>query len=210
MQLKLLSVNIARPKIIATINGEDIYSAIGKKPVDQPVFVSINGIEGDEVADPTVHGGPDKAVYAYPADNWEWWVREHGIPCARATFGENLTLEGADETQIRIGDRFQWGDCVLEVAQPRGPCFKLGIYTKNPHAPQIMTLSGKTGWYLRVVREGLSGATVTRIFESTSPTVKEAFFARHNPAAPKELVARVFAAPALAENWRQGVAKRLG
>jgi len=207
--MQLLSVNVARPKRIATINGEEIYSAIGKKPVTGRVFVGVNGIEGDEVGDPSVHGGPDKAVYAYPADNWPWWEREHNLPCAPATFGENLTLEGADENTIRIGDRFQWGDCVLEVAQPRWPCFKLGIHTGRPDAPQIMTLSGLCGWYLRVLQEGLSGTTITRIFTSDAPSVREAFFARHNPHFSKDAVARVHDTPALAENWRQAVARRL-
>jgi MOSC domain-containing protein YiiM len=209
MQLRLLSVNIAKPKIIGIFHGEPVLSAIAKLPVSGNVFVTTNGVEGDEVGDPSVHGGPDKAVYAYPADNWEWWEREHNLACAPTTFGENLTLLGADENTIRIGDRFQWGDCVLEVAQPRGPCFKLGIHTHRPEAPQMMTLSGRCGWYLRVLREGLSGTTITRIFTSDAPSVREAFFARHNPHFSKEIVARVHATPALAENWRQGVAKRL-
>jgi MOSC domain-containing protein YiiM len=209
VQLRLLSVNIARPQIIATVKGEDIVSAIGKKPVSDSVFVSRTGIEGDAVGDPSVHGGPDKAVYAYPADNWPWWERELGLACAPATFGENLTLQGADESGIRIGDRFQWGDAILEVAQPRGPCFKLGIHTGRPEAPQLMTLSGRVGWYLRVLKEGLSGTTITRIFASDAPSVRDAFFARHNPAASRDLVARVHDAPALAENWRKALARRL-
>ncbi len=209
MQLKLLSVNIAKPKIIATVNGEAVMSAIGKRPVHGPVFVSETGIEGDEVADRLKHGGPDKAVYVYPADHWPWWEGEHNLACAPATFGENLTLQGADETQMRIGDRFQWGEAVLEVAQPRGPCFKLAIHTGNPRAPQIMTLSGRTGWYCRVLQPGRAGANFVRIATGDAPSVREAFFARHDPAAPRELVARVVACPALAENWRQGAAKRL-
>ncbi len=208
--MRLLSVNIARPKIIGTFNGEPVLSAIGKKPVSGNVFVGALGIAGDQVGDPSVHGGLDKAVYAYPADNWQWWEREHNIPCAPGTFGENLTLEGADETQISIGDRFKWGDAVLEVAQPRGPCFKLGIHTRRPDAPQVMTLSGKVGWYLRVLTEGNSGPAFTRIFESGGPNVREAFFARHDPRTSKDVIRRVHAAPALAENWREGVAGRLG
>lgn len=208
MPLKLLSVNIARPKIIGTVNGEDIHSAIAKQPAGGSLLVSATGIEGDAVADPSVHGGLDKAVYAYPADNWAWWEREHAIACAPATFGENLTLEGADETQIHIGDRFQWGEAILEVAQPRGPCFKLGIHTGKPDAPQVMTLSGRTGWYCRVLQPGRPGTTITRIYASNSPNVREAFFARHNRDVSKDLLERVRAAPALAENWRRGVAQR--
>ncbi|HUJ02601.1 MAG TPA: MOSC domain-containing protein [Rhizomicrobium sp.] len=209
MQLKLLSVNIARPKIIATIEGKPVRSAIAKQPVSGSVFVTANGIDGDEVGDPVAHGGPDKAVYAYPAGNWGWWEREIGLACAPATFGENLTLEGADEDDIRIGDRFQWGEAILEVAQPRMPCFKFAIHTAKPEAPQVMMMSGKAGWYFRVLREGHSGPGFARIFASGGPTVREASLARHNPAASPELIALVHAAPGLAENWRNALAKRL-
>lgn len=212
MQLRLLSVNIGKPKIIAVENGEPVYSAISKSPVgDRDVFVRTLGIEGDGQADLTVHGGPDKAVYAYPAGNWSWWEREYRLACGPNTFGENLTLEGADETQICIGDRFQWGDAVLEVCQPRGPCFKLGIHTGLPDVPGIMTRSGRAGWYMRVLQEGIArpGATFTRVLTSGGPSVLDAFAARHHPGTPQETIKSVFEAPALAENWRRGLARLL-
>ena len=126
MELRLLSVCVGRPKVIGHINGEPVISGIAKTSLAQEiVFVGATNIEGDSQADLTVHGGLDKAVYAYPADNWRWWETEHTLPCAPNTFGENLTLEGADETQVSIGDRFRWGD-----AESRSPS-RAGLATSS-------------------------------------------------------------------------------
>lgn len=212
MRLRLLSVNVGRTRIIAHLHGEPVRSAIVKRPVTgETVFVGTMSIAGDAQADLSVHGGADKAVYAYPADHWVWWEREHQLPCAPATFGENLTLEGADETGVRIGDRFRWGDALLEVSQPRVPCYKLGIHTKRADAPRIMTLSSRCGWYLRVLEEGNArrDAVLTRVHESASPSVRDAFRAATHPNIGYALRSAVFDAPALAESWRFTVEKRL-
>jgi MOSC domain-containing protein YiiM len=212
MELRVLSVNIARPRIIGHMNGEPVLSGIAKRPADRArIFVGATNISGDEQADLSVHGGPDKAVYAYPADHWPWWEAK-GITCAPATFGENLTLEGADETAIAIGDRFRWGEAILEVCQPRGPCFKLGLHTNRADAPQAMTISGRCGWYLRVIEEGeapVHNAVMTRISTSDSPNVRQSFFAVYDPRTAPAIRARVHRAEALAENWRNAVAQRI-
>jgi MOSC domain-containing protein YiiM len=212
MRLRVLSINVARPGIIAVVNGEPVLSGIAKKPLtSERVFVSALGIDGDGQADLSVHGGFDKAVYAYSASHWPWWETQHRLPCRPGTFGENLTLESGEETQIRIGDRFVWGDAELEVAQPRGPCFKLDIHTKRDDAAQIMTLSGRCGFYLRVTREGfapINGAVLERSFESHAANVREAFAAVHGKP-PVASLEHVMAASALAENWHSAVARRL-
>ena len=212
MRLRILSVNVARPGIIAVMNGAPVLSAIAKKPLEsQRVFVSALGIDGDGQADLAVHGGFDKAVYAYPASHWPWWETEHRLSSTPGTFGENLTLESGDETQIRIGDRFTWGDAELEVAQPRGPCFKLDIHTGQSDAAHVMTLSGRCGFYLRVTREGFApaaSAVLEHSFESRAATVREAFAAVHGKP-PVESLEHVMAATGLAENWRSAVARRL-
>jgi MOSC domain-containing protein YiiM len=212
MDLRPLSVNVGRPRVVAVINGERVYSGIAKAPLArEQVFVGRTNIDGDAQADLTVHGGPDKAVYAYPADNWRWWETEHTLPCAPNTFGENLTLEGADETQVSIGDRFRWGDAELEVAQPRGPCYKLAIHTHRADTPQIMTISARCGWYFRVTREGEAKphSTLTRIHASGGPSVRDAFAAAYHPQVSETARRAVFEAPELAENWRDAVARRL-
>jgi len=212
MELRILSVNVGRPRVIGYLHGEPVRSGIVKHPTaSEMVFVGATSIAGDAQADLSVHGGADKAVYAYPADHWPWWEREHTLPCAAATFGENLTLEGADETSVRIGDRFRWGEALLEVSQPRGPCFKLGIHTNRADTPGIMTRAARCGWYLRVLEEGQAPAsgTLVRVHESASPCVRDAFRAATHPNIEYAICEAVFAAPALAQSWRLAVERRL-
>ena len=213
MDLRIVSVNVARPRIIARVNGEAVESAIGKIPVEaDSVFVGRINIEGDRQADLTVHGGPDKAVYAYPVDHWPWW-QSKGFETVPATFGENLTLVGASEDDLHIGDRFCWGDAVLEVSQPRGPCYKLAIHTARADAPQLMTIAARCGWYLRVIEEGrapAAGSLMTRMsVVSENPSVGEAFRAMYHPRIPREARQKVHDTSTLARAWRAGLASRL-
>ncbi|SRR5665213_1031517 len=214
MKLRILSVNVGRPKIIALMNGEPVLSGIGKSPLgNERVFVSKLNIDGDGQADLTVHGGFDKAVYAYSADNWPWWEKECGFACAPGTFGENLTITGANEDDIAIGDRFTWGDAELEVAQPRAPCFKFNLHTQRADAAQQMTISGRCGFYLRVVKEGfvsVEGGMLERRFAGGGPSVRDAFFAVLNPRFPRDRLQHVAAAPGLSEAWRSALGRRLG
>ncbi len=213
MNLRLLSVNVGRPRPIGVRSGELVISSIAKVPVPtERVGVGVTNIEGDGQADLSVHGGADKAVYAYPSDHWSWWETEHGLRCQPATFGENLTLAGADENSVAIGDRFRWGDALLEVSQPRAPCYKFAMHTGREDAPQLMTLAARCGWYLRVIEEGHAqtrGGELERIRESVGPSVREAFVAALHPRVPQELRLRVHDAPALAASWRSAIARRL-
>lgn len=214
MELRILSVNVGTPQVIAMERGEPVWSGIVKRPVAGPtIFVGATDIEGDAQADLSVHGGVDKAVYAYPADHWPWWEREKAYPCKPAAFGENLTLEGADETRIGIGDRFRWGEAILEVSQPRAPCYKFAILANRADAPSAMTVSGRCGWYFRVIQPGpapVMNAALVRIAETEGPSVREAFFAALAPRIPAEMLIRVHAAAPLAASWRDAVARRLG
>jgi MOSC domain-containing protein YiiM len=212
MELRILSVNVGTPRVIGTDRGEPVLSGIAKAPLAEgPVFVGTTNIRGDGQADLSVHGGADKAVYAYPSDHWPWWEREKAFPCAPAAFGENLTVEGADETQIAIGDRFRWGEAILEVSQPRAPCFKFAIHSGRADAPSVMTVSGRCGWYFRVIREGLGpvkDAVLMRVAQTGGPDIRKAFFAAVDPRFPAGNLSRVHAAPGLAESWRVAVGRR--
>jgi MOSC domain-containing protein YiiM len=212
MELRILSVNVGRPRLLAASGQQPVLSGIAKQPVAQSrIFVGRTRIDGDGQADLSVHGGVDKAVYAYPADHGAWW-KAKGIAAGPAAFGENLTLEGAREDEVAIGDHFRWGDTILEVSQPRGPCFKLGMYTGRPDAPQLMTLSGRCGWYFRVVCGGeapIEDAFCVRILASTGPTVRDVFSAAYAPKTPLKTLECVHAAPALAASWREAIGKRI-
>lgn len=213
MELPVLAVNLARARVIGTVHGEPVLSGIDKKPVaDEAVFVGAMGIAGDEQADLTVHGGADKAVYAYPSEHWAWWENEHGLACGPGTFGENLTLRGGDETAVAIGDRFRWGDAILEISQPRAPCYKLSIHAARPDVPPLMTSSARCGWYFRVLVEGNAPSRATslsRIAQSGAPSVRETFRALFDRSLDERTRVRVHDAPRLAESWRRGVAAKL-
>ena len=212
-QIAVLSVNVGLPQIIGRYQGEEILSGIVKTPVQSPkVMVRAFNIDGDGQADLENHGGFDKAVYAYPASHWSWWTAEKKLACAPASFGENLTLAGVDENDVRIGDRFGWGEAVLEVSQPRAPCYKLGMLTRRPEVPALMTTSRRCGWYLRVIKEGNAttrDSMLMRIEESSGPTVHEAFATVFSTAPDTAALQRIHACSALSAAWREMIATKI-
>ena len=151
----VVSVNVGRPRQIAARGGRAVMSAIGKTPVEGRVRVEGVNLAGDEQADRRVHGGPDKAVYAYASEDTEWWAGELGRDdLGPGAFGENLTLHGVDVTGALVGERWRVGDVELEVAQPRLPCFKLGLRFEDPGMLKRFVVAGRPGAYLRILREG--------------------------------------------------------
>jgi MOSC domain-containing protein YiiM len=129
-------------------------SAIGKAPVSGPVRVAGVNLEGDDQADRRVHGGPDKAVYAYAAEDTAWWAAELGRELGPGMFGENLTVEGVDVTGAVIGERWRIGTVELQVSQPRLPCVKLGLRFGDPRMVKRFAEAGRPGAYLRILTEG--------------------------------------------------------
>lgn len=213
LELELLAVSVGMPAPLGVWQGERIVSGIRKTPLERDtIAVGETNIAGDGQADLSVHGGPDKAIYAYPADHWAWWKAEAGFDAAPAAFGENLTLRGADEHAVRIGDVFQWGNVRLEVAQPRAPCFKFAMLTGREDMGARMTVSGRTGWYFRVLETGAApvrGALTRTATNEAMPSVREAFVAVYHPRVRSDVIEKVLAAPALSRAWRGGLLKRL-
>ena len=209
LKLQVLSVNVALPRLVGEHQGAPLLSAFEKRPVTAAsIAVGALGLAGDGQANLEKHGGPDRAVYAYPADNWTWWEREKHFACAPGVFGENLTLEGADEDAIRIGDRFSWGETLLEVSQPRTPCHKFQRFSGREDASSIMTLSGRCGWHFRVLKEGVSavgGGILTQVAEGSGASVREVFLAGSGRLDRARRLA-LAATPALAGAWRQKLA----
>jgi MOSC domain-containing protein YiiM len=208
MKLQTLSVNVARPQVLAEVEGQQVISAIAKQPVVlAEVQVGLTNIEGDGQADLSVHGGPDKAVYAYPADNWPWWRDEHAFVAKPASFGENLTVSGADETAVNIGDRFRWGAALLEVSQPRMPCFKMQLHAKRMDVAALLTVSGRCGWYLRVIEPGAAAidAPMERVSEGEGANVRDTFLAAFNRRVSEDTRRQLAAQPALARAWKRAL-----
>lgn len=205
MRLSLHAVNIGQPTQIGERAGAPVISAIGKSPVaSASIQVREETLEGDGVADRTVHGGVSKAIYAYPKDHWTWWEEEVGLKTFPGAFGENLTIEGATEHDIQIGDRFSWGEAVLEVSQPRAPCYKFQIYTGKPDAAARMTVSGKCGWYFRVIQTGSAptSGVLERTHTGNGASVFDAFMAAFNRRYSLDTRRQIASDPALAPEWR--------
>jgi MOSC domain-containing protein YiiM len=155
---RLASVNVGRPAQLSVRRGRPLMSAIGKRPIEGRVRVAGVNLEGDDQADRRVHGGPDKAVYAYAAEDAAWWAAELGREVAPGLFGENLTTRGVDVSGAVIGERWRIGSVELEVAQPRLPCAKLGLAFGDPLMVKRFAEARRPGAYLRIVREGELGA----------------------------------------------------
>jgi MOSC domain-containing protein YiiM len=161
--MKLLSVNLARLGNLFVTESDEmrrIATGIHKQPITGAVHITRNGLNGDEQADSSRHGGPDKAVYAYPSEHYAFWRMQRlaklkrDLPLPFGSIGENLTLTGLIENDVWIGDRLHLGSVVVEVTEPRYPCFKFNAKMSLSHAAKLMTQSGFSGFYLRVVQEG--------------------------------------------------------
>ena len=156
--MKVLSLNVALPRLIAW-KGQTFKTGIFKKPVAGPVMMRRLDFDGDRQADLSVHGGPYKAVYAYPSEHYALWKKElPGMDLPWGQFGENLTTEGMNEADIHIGDVLRVGQATVQVTQPRVPCFKLAAKFQRDDILERFLQSGRSGFYFSVIEEGLVAA----------------------------------------------------
>lgn len=153
--MKVVVLSVGGPRKVEW-NGETVLTSIFKTPVDRRLRVTGLNIEGDKQSDLTVHGGVEKAVYAYPSEHYPPWREELGTDLPWSAFGENLTTEGLSE-DVRIGDRFRIGSAEFVVTQPRMPCFKLGIRLGRQDVLRRMLRTGRTGFYFSVAVAGEVG-----------------------------------------------------
>ena len=204
----LLQLRTGRARRIGTH-----VTAYGKDPREGPVRAHALGLEGDEVANTRVHGGPEKAVYAYPAANYPLWATDHPQHKARlipGAFGENLLIEGLDEQSTHIGDRFRIGTALVEACQPRQPCATFARWFDDPRMVKAMVKTGRCGWYLRVLEEGLMAAGDDIILEhrpaGSLSTAQVAAASYRSPPDRAEL-AILSTAPGLASGWAAWAAR---
>jgi MOSC domain-containing protein YiiM len=214
--MEVAGVYVGKPSVLGHRRDRPVLSAITKTRVAAPVLeLTELNLDGDRQADLTVHGGVDKAVYVYPAEHYPAWASD-GFEAGLGDFGENLSLTGVTEDDVRIGDVWAWGDAVLQVSQPRQPCFKLAMRTGRQDIVPAMIDSGRSGWYLRVLRPGTvptSGA-IEPAERADGPTISEVCvvsFANYGQLPPEQVgpaldfADRVLAAPALSASYRTGV-----
>jgi MOSC domain-containing protein YiiM len=153
----ILGLFVSRAKTVI-YNGYEIETGIFKEPVTERLSLTKLNLDGDEQADLTVHGGVDKAVYAYPSEHYPFWRKEMpDVEFPWGTFGENLTTEGLLESKVCIGDEFRIGTAIIRVSQPRVPCYKLAMKVDRPEILKRFMKSGKSGIYFSVVQEGVLG-----------------------------------------------------
>ena len=210
--MKLIAVNVGRPREVES-HRRVVRTSIWKRPVSGVVRVTSLNIEGDEQSDLSVHGGLEKAVYAYPSEHYEYWRRE--LPTedlAWGAFGENFTIEGLCESDVSIGDRIRVGSAEFLVTQPRTPCFKLGIRFGRDDMVKRFLQSGRSGFYLAVLREGEVAAGNPIDFaarDGHGVTVADisALYARDLD--DEDLLRRAIEVPALPESWKDFFRKRL-
>ncbi|NKB22658.1 MAG: MOSC domain-containing protein [Alphaproteobacteria bacterium] len=162
--MKLLAVSVGTPKEVSYVDrkGRELTTTTGifKTPVDGRVVLRRTNLDGDGQADLEAHGGPDKAVYAYSRENYDFWAAELGRDdfADAGQFGENFTVVGMSDEDVCVGDRFRVGGALAEVTQPRVPCFKLGILMGIEGFQKQFAAACRTGFYLRVLEEGEAGA----------------------------------------------------
>jgi MOSC domain-containing protein YiiM len=202
---RVVSLQIARATTLPW-RGKEVPSGFLKQPVDDRVALGPLGLDGDEQADLTVHGGPDKAICCYASEHFPFWTELTGQRFGPGAFGENLTLAGLTEQDVHIGDTYTLGSdgAVAQVSQPRGPCFKVAARWGVRTLPKEMAHRLIAGFYLRMIEPGTvaAGDSMNLLERGSDITVAEVlrvtYRDRHDPPA----LAQVMAVPALADQWR--------
>ena len=209
--MKIISVNVGLPREVVW-HGTSVSTGIFKDPVDGAVMIRRLNLDGDRQADLTVHGGAEKAVYGYPAEHYEYWRRE--LPEEEfgwGKFGENLTTTGLFEDKLCIGDRLRAGSAVLEVTQPRLPCYKLALKFDRDDMIKRFLRSRRSGFYFSVAEEGEVGASSEIEIVSRDPNrvtvsdISQLFF---NKETDQELLQRALQVRALPQAWKDDLALR--
>jgi MOSC domain-containing protein YiiM len=203
--MRVLSVNVGLPREVEWRN-EAVSTGIYKVPVSGPVEVRRLNLAGDRQADLSVHGGPDKAVYVYPSEHYAYWREElPGVPLPWGAFGENLTVERLTESEIRVGDVLRIGTAEFVVTQPRLPCYKLNVRFQRPDMVKRFLRGGRTGFYLRVIKEGyLTAGDAIEVVPTDRSAIRvtEVVTLYTKKEDNSELLQRALATPALPQSWR--------
>ncbi len=210
--MKLISVNVGLPRDIDW-RGRRVRTSIWKTAVEGRIPVGRFNLEGDGQSDLSVHGGPDKAVYAYPSEHYEYWRREFpGMDLRWGVFGENFTTEGLLEGEVRIGDVLRVGSAEFRVTQPRTPCYKLGVRFGDDDMVKRFLHSARMGFYLAVMVEGdvARGDSIELGERSAHDVTVADIGALHtHDADNQDLLRRAVDLPALPDRWRDHFRKRL-
>jgi len=209
---RLISLQVGLPRTVLR-GEEEVSTGIFKKPVPSRVMMRTLNLDGDRQADLSVHGGPNKAVYAYPSEPYSFWNKElPGVELPWGAFGENLTTSGLLETDVCIGDRFSIGGAEVVVTQPRLPCFKLNLKFGRDDMVKRFLASRRTGFYLRVLREGEVGAgdEIVRVHSNEQRvSVVDTLLLHLGESNSNELRQRVLQVEYLSPSWRKELSEQV-
>lgn len=210
-QIEIVSINVGKPARLQ-FNNKEVSTGIMKTPVHSALFLSLLNFEGDGQADLKYHGGRDKAVCVYPYEHYAYWENELGIKLAYGAFGENLTIRGLTEADVCIGDVFQLGEAVVQVTQPRQPCYKLSAKYGEPDLPLKVQNTGYTGYYFRVLTEGTVSAADGLVLVSRHPKAVTVAFANeimHHRKEDMPGIRTILEVDELSDSWKKTLRKRL-
>ena len=205
MEARVLSVNVGQPRTVP-YEGRTVRTGIYKAPLSEPARLTRLGFEGDGQADRRVHGGPNRAAYLYPHEHYAHWApRLGGGALPMGQFGENVTTEGLLESTVHVGDVYTLGAARVRITTPRGPCFKLGIRTGDPSIVAPFLASGRLGFYVSVLEEGLVGAgdPITLLHRDDGAVTFAELIAALFHDVPDEARARVLASPGITPDHRR-------
>lgn len=208
---EIVSMNTGQPQMTSYQN-KQISTGIYKQPVNNALFLSFTNLEGDGQADLKHHGGRDKAVCVYPYEHYSYWKNELQTELEFGAFGENLTTRGLLETQVSIGDIFKLGEAVVQVSQPRQPCYKLSARYNVPDMPLKVQETGYTGFYFRVLQEGMVSPSAGLTLLSRHPMAITLSFANrimHHDKDHYEAIKTILEVEELSTSWRNTFLKRL-
>jgi MOSC domain-containing protein YiiM len=210
--MKIISVNVSLPRTI-TYMGKDLATGIFKEPIAGPMMLRRLNLDGDRQADLTAHGGPSKAAYAYPSEHYPFWKKElPGMDLPWGMFGENFTIEGLLENDVCIGDELRIGEALVVVTQPRSPCYKLGIKFGRADMVKRFLASGRSGFYLAVLKEGRvqAGDAIERVKENEEHvSVRDLNSLYAEGKFDSGLIERALRVAALPKGWRDYLASEL-
>ncbi|MEQ6375672.1 MOSC domain-containing protein [Bacillaceae bacterium S4-13-56] len=208
MKYSIQSIFIGKPQTFISKQGKEIHTAFRKNPVEQNIFLGKLNFEGDLQADLEHHGGPDKAVCVYPFDHYSYWEKVYGRSFSLGAFGENITVQHLTENEVSIGDVFSLGEAVVQVVQPRQPCYKIAASHGLRDFPDKIVKTGYSGYYLRVLQEGLVSAHDSLVLkEKGSVTVANVNRLLYHEKKDTHLLQMVLDEPALAEGLRKSLMK---
>jgi len=187
--------------------GREVRTGIFKTPVEGPVALGAESFANDVQVDRRYHGGQEKAVCVHPTEHWPAWEELVGEPLPFGAFGENLSTSGLLETTVHVGDTFTLGSAVVQVSQPRGPCFKLAARWRRRRLPAAMAREGRSGWYFRVLETGevRAGDELRLTGRVSDVPIAEVMRVTYVDRADGEGRARVAAVPELAGEWRDAM-----